>query len=131
MKAGEFTSVRQAARASVAYLTAMPGSRCISGEHASVDVDLMADEAAIRVRLTGGECPHCPGQRLVPRLKPSAEGLEDFSYCECCGSWWKQWKQPPEQAREPGTMDRSIRMAPGLRTLDTDGKQGRHRPPVI
>lgn len=112
------------------YLTAMSASRCISGAHEPLDVNLMANEAAVRVTLGRGECPHCPGQVLVPRLKPRGDELEDYGYCECCGSWWKQWKQPLGQPREPGTMDRRITMAPGLRTL-ADGKQGRHKPPAF
>lgn len=109
----------------------MPASRCISGQHDRVDVDLMADEDAIRVALGRGVCPHCPGQALVPRLKPGADRLEDYGYCECCGSWWKEWERPLGQPREPGAMDRSITLAAGTRTLDADGKQGRHGPPVI
>lgn len=112
------------------YLTAMCASRCISGAHEALDVNLMADEAAVRTTLGRGECPHCPGQVLVPRLKPRADELEDYGYCDCCGSWWKHWEQPPGLSRAPGAMDRGITMAPGLRTV-ADGKQGRHKPPAF
>lgn len=113
-----------------AYLTPMPASRCISGGHNRVDVDLAADEAFVRIALGRGRCPHCPNQVLAPRLKPTDDGLEEYGYCECCGRW-KEWHHRAGERHDPASVDRGIVMAAGLRTLDADGMQGRHGPPVI
>jgi hypothetical protein len=40
----------------------MSGSRCISGAHEPLEVNLMADEAAVLMTLGRGECPHAQGK---------------------------------------------------------------------